>query len=233
MSESTRYQALNDSIFTARGEDILIDIGGPGAAEPADRHRSHPNPRAPACNCTCRSRPPTSRSNWNAAQVLAGPQLALGANSPYFFGHQLWAETRIELFAQATDTRPDELKTQGVRPRVWFGERWITSIFDLFEENVRYFPSLLPELSDEDPVAELADGRHAAAARAAPAQRHDLPVEPPGVRRRRRQAAPAGGEPGAARRADENRAKESAAEPANPARISCRWTPAASCGRSA
>jgi hypothetical protein len=42
---------------------------------------------------------------------------------------------------------------------VWFGERWITSIFDLFEENVRYFPSLLPEVSDEDPVAELAAGR--------------------------------------------------------------------------
>jgi hypothetical protein len=98
-------------------------------------------------------------NNWNAAQVLAGPQLGLGANSPYFFGHQLWSETRIELFAQATDTRPDELKAQGVRPRVWFGERWITSIFDLFEENVRYFPSLLPELSDEDPVAELSAGR--------------------------------------------------------------------------
>ena len=29
MSESTRYQALNDSIFTARGEDIDIDISGP------------------------------------------------------------------------------------------------------------------------------------------------------------------------------------------------------------
>ena len=42
---------------------------------------------------------------------------------------------------------------------MWFGERWITSIFDLFEENVRYFPSLLPELSDEDPKAELAAGR--------------------------------------------------------------------------
>ena len=131
----------------------------PGAAEPADRRRSRRNRRAPACSCTCRSPPPTSRRNWNAAQVLAGPQLALGANSPYFFGHQLWSETRIELFTQATDTRPDELKTQGVRPRVWFGERWITSIFDLFEENVRYFPSLLPELSDEDPVGELAEGR--------------------------------------------------------------------------
>jgi hypothetical protein len=42
---------------------------------------------------------------------------------------------------------------------VWFGERWITSIFDLFEENVRYFPSLLPEVSDEDPLAEHEAGR--------------------------------------------------------------------------
>jgi hypothetical protein len=97
--------------------------------------------------------------HWNAAQVLAGPQMALGGNSPFFFGRELWRETRIELFAQSTDTRPQELKNQGVRPRVWFGERWITSIFDLFEENVRYFPALLPEISDEDPVAQFEAGR--------------------------------------------------------------------------
>ena len=47
------------------------------------------------------------------------------------------------------------MKAQGVRPRVWFGERWITSVFDLFEENLTYFPALLPVLDDEDPVAEL------------------------------------------------------------------------------
>jgi hypothetical protein len=41
---------------------------------------------------------------------------------------------------------------------VWFGERWITSIFDLFEENSRYFPALLPISSDEDPVAVLDSG---------------------------------------------------------------------------
>jgi len=45
-----------------------------------------------------------------------------------------------------------------VRPRVWFGERWITSIFDLFEENVRYFPSLLPVVDDEDPMEVLQAG---------------------------------------------------------------------------
>src|SRR4051812_5848016 len=158
MSESTRYQALNDSIFYARGEDIQIDIAGP------ERLSLQAASIAPESACTSMQlhlqvSPEDFAKNWNAAQVIAGPQLALGANSPYFYGHQLWSETRIELFAQATDTRPDELKAQGVRPRVWFGERWITSIFDLFEENVRYFPSLLPELSDEDPVAVLADGR--------------------------------------------------------------------------
>jgi hypothetical protein len=158
MSESVRYRALNESIFVARGEDIVIDIDGP------ERLSLQTASIAPESACTSMQlhlqvSPAKFADNWNAAQVLAGPEVALGANSPYFLGHQLWAETRIELFAQATDTRPDELKAQGVRPRVWFGERWITSIFDLFEENVRYFPSLLPELSDEDPVAELAAGR--------------------------------------------------------------------------
>ncbi|HEU4361218.1 MAG TPA: glutamate--cysteine ligase [Mycobacterium sp.] len=158
MSDSTRYAALNDSIFSARGEDIVIDIDGP---EPLKLQSAT---IAPESACTSMQlhlqvSPEDFADNWNAAQLLAGPQLALGANSPYFLGHQLWAESRIEVFTQATDTRPAELQAQGVRPRVWFGERWITSIFDLFEENVRYFPSLLPEVSDEDPVAELVAGR--------------------------------------------------------------------------
>ena len=84
--------------------------------------------------------------------------MATAANSPFFFGRELWRETRIALFEQATDTRPEELKAQGVRPRVWFGERWITSIFDLFEENVRYFPALLPVCDDEDPEETLRSG---------------------------------------------------------------------------
>ncbi|MGZ4650320.1 MAG: glutamate--cysteine ligase, partial [Kineosporiaceae bacterium] len=140
------------------GEDVHLDIHG------VERLSLYASTLAPESACTSvqlhlQVAPHDFAQHWNAAQVLAGPQVALGANSPFFFGRELWRETRIELFAQSTDTRPQELKNQGVRPRVWFGERWITSIFDLFEENVRYFPALLPEVSDEDPVAELEAGR--------------------------------------------------------------------------
>jgi hypothetical protein len=62
------------------------------------------------------------------------------------------------MFEQAADTRSEELKAQGVRPRVWFGERWITSVFDLFEEIVRYFPALLPISEEEDPVSVFESG---------------------------------------------------------------------------
>ena len=159
MSANTRYQALNDAVLAARGEDIYLDIEG-SSGETLDRYADS---LAPESACTSMQLhlqvdPSNFANYWNAAQVLAGPQLGVGANSPYFFGQQLWHETRIELFSQAADTRAVELKNQGVRPRVFFGERWVTSIFDLFEENVRYFPALLPELSDEDPQAVLEAG---------------------------------------------------------------------------
>ena len=161
MTSRPRYSALQDSIFQSRGEDLLVDIRGPGPD--GERLTLYSPTIAPESACTSMQlhlqvAPNEFAANWNAAQVLVGPQLALGANSPFFFGRRLWAETRIEVFKQATDTRPEELRNQGVRPRVFFGERWITSIFDLFEENVRYFPSLLPEISDEDPAAVLAAG---------------------------------------------------------------------------
>jgi hypothetical protein len=41
---------------------------------------------------------------------------------------------------------------------VWFGERFITSVFDHFEENVTYFPALLPVCDEEDPVEVLDAG---------------------------------------------------------------------------
>ena len=157
LSANPRYELLNQQIFAARGEDLHLSIDG------VERLSAYADSIAPEAACTSVQlhqlvHPERFAAHWNAAQAIAGVQLAVGANSPFFFGKELWRETRIALFEQATDTRPEELKAQGVRPRVWFGERWITSIFDLFEENVRYFPSLLPLCDDEDPLAVIERG---------------------------------------------------------------------------
>ncbi len=164
-SQGDRYALLNTEIFAARGEDMQLRLdGAPMPGGSIDQLRAKVASILPESACTSvqlhvQTTPEDFAAYWNAAQCLAGVQVALGANSPFLLGKALWHETRIPLFQQATDTRPAELANQGVRPRVWFGERWIDSIFDLFEENVRYFPGLLPENSDEDPLETLAEGR--------------------------------------------------------------------------
>jgi len=157
MSENPRFQLLNQQMFAARGEDMRISIEG------VERLLTHVDTITPEAACTSvqfhlQVSPEEFSSYWNAAQAVAGIQVALAANSPFLFGRELWRETRITLFEQVTDTRPEELKEQGVRPRVFFGDRWITSVFDLFEENLRYFPALLPLTEEENPEAALDRG---------------------------------------------------------------------------
>jgi gamma-glutamyl:cysteine ligase YbdK (ATP-grasp superfamily) len=165
LSMNPRYAVLNEQIFTARGEDMVLEMdGAPMPGRGVERLRGFANSILPESACTSvqlhlQVAHGDFAAHWNAAQALAGVQVALAANSPFLLGKALWHETRIPLFEQATDTRPEELKNQGVRPRVWFGERWINSIFDLFEENVRYFPALLPTTDDEDPLEALRAGR--------------------------------------------------------------------------
>lgn len=158
LSAVDRYTLLNDQIMAARGEDVDVDIQG------VERLTYTSGSIAAEAACTSvqlhlQVTPERFAPVWNAAEAIAGPQIAMGANSPFVFGRELWRESRPPLFLQSTDTRPPELAAQGVRPRTWFGERWIDSAHDLFEENVRYFPSLLPLCEDEDPLRELARGR--------------------------------------------------------------------------
>ena len=157
LSRADRYQLLNDRILAARGEDIALDIEG------VEHLVCTSASIAPEAACTSMQMhlqvtPERFAAVWNAAQAVVGPQVALGANSPFLFGRELWRETRPMLFQQATDTRPQELREQGVRPLTWFGERWISGAYDLFEENLRYFPSLLPICDDEEPLRVLDEG---------------------------------------------------------------------------
>ena len=95
---------------------------------------------------------------YNAAQTIAGAQVAVGANSPYLLGYQAWQETRITLLEQLLDTRrPSEVRA-GAPARVRLGDRWINDPVELFDEVVRVFPPLFPTLEAEDPDAALETG---------------------------------------------------------------------------
>ncbi|MDQ0814589.1 gamma-glutamyl:cysteine ligase YbdK (ATP-grasp superfamily) [Streptomyces sp. B3I7] len=157
LSDVDRYTLLNDQIVAARGEDFKLDIDG------VERLVCTSRSIAPEAACTSvqlhlQVTPDRFADVWNAAQAVSAVQIAVGANAPFLFGHELWRESRPPLFEQSTDTRPPELQAQGVRPRTWFGERWIDSAYDLFEENLRYYPALLPICDDEDPLRVLDEG---------------------------------------------------------------------------
>ena len=144
ITPENRYRALSTAVVDARGEYVGIDVS-------REDHYAHDfTDIAPESTCTSMQlhlqvAPNRFADAWNASQAIAGVQIAMAANSPLFVGHRLWHESRMPVFAQSIDTRTPELVHQGVRPRVWFGERWITCVFALFEENVQFFPPLLPE----------------------------------------------------------------------------------------
>ncbi|MBU7600124.1 glutamate--cysteine ligase [Streptomyces sp. P38-E01] len=157
LSSDDRFTMLNDRIMAARGEEIELDIEG------VERLQHVCDSIAPEAACTSvqlhlQVTPGRFADVWNAAQAMAAVQVALAANSPFVFGRELWRESRIPLFLQAADPRPPEFAAQGVRPRTWFGERWIEGPKDLFEENLRYFPALLPGIAEEDPLEALERG---------------------------------------------------------------------------
>ena len=162
ISANPRYALLDEQMLLARGEDLHLDIRGRRG-----RSTTYADSIAPEAACTSMQlhlqvSPDEFAAYWNAAQCLASVQVARRC--------QLAVPPRPRALARDAGSRcsrrpptpaPAELKAQGVRPRVWFGERWITSVFDLFEENIRYFPALLPVIDDEDPLA----GARARAAR--------------------------------------------------------------------
>ncbi|BFO17832.1 hypothetical protein SHKM778_42200 [Streptomyces sp. KM77-8] len=81
LSENPRYQLLNDQIFAARGEDLRIEVTG------IDRLRTYADSITPEAACTSTQfhlqvSPEQFAGYWNAAQAIAGVQVALAANSP-------------------------------------------------------------------------------------------------------------------------------------------------------
>ncbi len=99
-----------------------------------------------------------SAAIYNAAQVATAPVLAAGANSPFFMGKHLWAETRVALFEQVLHERfpPPPSKARTRRRDDFFGLGYLSSsMLELFALNFENLPPLLPVVSDGN-VADMA-----------------------------------------------------------------------------
>jgi CBS domain-containing protein/gamma-glutamylcysteine synthetase len=97
---------------------------------------------------------------YNIAQALAGPMMAISANSPIVFGKRLWHETRIALFQQSLDTRTTHDHMRERSPRVSFGRDWLhESILEIYREDIARFRVLLSSDVEEDSLHMIKTGQ--------------------------------------------------------------------------
>ncbi len=151
ISAMQRYQALNEQVLRMRNDQPLaLDIL-------AREHlvAEHDDVMLEAATTSFQIHlkiPPQQAARaYNLSKIISAPMVALSANSPFLFGHELWDETRIPLFEQSVAVGASDYSK-----RVTFGVRYAEhSIMECFEANRDRYPVLLPQLMDE-PVESLA-----------------------------------------------------------------------------
>lgn len=159
LTDLPRYNVLAHSLhkhrqapfqINIRGEEHLLTVSNSVALEGANT----------SLQLHLRVDPDGFADTFNAAQMVTPLALAVAANSPYFLDHRLWDETRIALFKQSVDSRSTEPVAWRRAARVPFGHGWVRrSVLEQFAEAVLLFEPMLPDCSDQDPMAELAAGR--------------------------------------------------------------------------
>jgi len=159
ISSMNRYYALNEQVLKLRqGRPFQLDIHG------------HDILRTTQNDVMLESATTSFQIHWqvpvrqavrayNASVIASAPMVAVSANSPYMYGKDLWAETRIPLFEQAVEVGGYEAAAHGPLRRVTFGSGYLHhSIFECFLENIDHYPVLLPELSN-DPTEQFSHVR--------------------------------------------------------------------------
>lgn len=151
LMEAVRSQLASDSFeFRLSGiDEIMI---------------KHDSPLLEACNTSFQVHlqvsPQQFAKFYNIAQALAGPVMAIAANSPLVFGRRLWHESRIAMFQQALDTRGSRAHLRERSARVHFGSNWVNeSILEIHKEDISKFRILLAADVSEDSQALIHQGK--------------------------------------------------------------------------
>lgn len=154
MSPLKRYRALNEQVLRLRGgRPLRLDIQGR-----EHLRTEHHDVMLEAATTSFQIHLEVGQGHsvraYNAALIASAPMVAVSANSPYLFGHDLWDETRIPLFEQAVEVGGYDGAASGPMRRVTFGSDYAReSLIECFVENRDHYPVLLPMCSDEAPEA--------------------------------------------------------------------------------
>ncbi|MFT7591377.1 MAG: CBS domain-containing protein/gamma-glutamylcysteine synthetase [bacterium] len=159
MTPNARYRSLNDMIRAERKTDFELNMSGRD-----ELVTQHPNILFEACNTSFQVHlqidPDEFVEQYNWSQLIAGPVLAIAANSPLLMGKRLWSETRIALFQQSVNTRNTINNVRNKEPRVSFGKQWVKdSVTDLYKDNVSRFSALFHAENEEDAYEMVKAGK--------------------------------------------------------------------------
>ena len=156
MSPMNRYAALNEQVLLQRGgEPIHIDVVG---HEHLTLDQYDVMLESATTSFQVHMQVPQNRAAryLNASMILSAPLVAVAANSPYLFGYDLWEETRIPVFEQSVASGGYAQAAHGPVKRITFGNNYVReSLWECFEENLNYYPILLPHDFDQ-PVEKMA-----------------------------------------------------------------------------
>jgi CBS domain-containing protein/gamma-glutamylcysteine synthetase len=140
-------QAIKDNLL---GNDFELRLEGLD-----ELSIKHDSPLLEACNTSFQVHLQVPSHDfarqYNIAQAVTAPVMAIGANSPLVFGKRLWHESRIALFQQSLDTRSSHDHMRERSPRVTFGKNWINeSPLDIYKEDITRFRVLLGDEVTEE-----------------------------------------------------------------------------------
>lgn len=160
MVPNPRYLTLNRVMQRVKGDSY--DIAIKGLDELVCKHDSL---MFEACNASFQvhlqcMEPKKFGHFYDVAQLVLGPTMAIGTNSPVLLAQRLWAETRITLFEQSCDIRTRDLHSRAEVARVGFGKEWQTEggVVGLFKENVTRYRPLVGMTGEEDSSGILNQG---------------------------------------------------------------------------
>lgn len=158
LTPAPRYEQLNREVIRSRGGPLSVYIKGLD-----ELHLSHDNIMLESCNTSFQIHFQTDPNHfvrdYNLAQAITAPVLAVAVNSPLLFGKRLWRETRVALFQHSTDARSRPQLARSQPARVSFGDKWLEqSVIVLFHDQISRFRPIMITHPDEDPFQVLARG---------------------------------------------------------------------------